>query len=153
MNWQIKRSADRLDPVAEIPAVAAALRVPATAGQTQDPRLLDLKVRVHRQLLERLNLSLLDKLPRDQIEAEVTQVVVELLEADGAALNKSERVRLVDDVLDELLGLGPLEPLLEDETITDILVNGPNTVFVERRGLLERVATRFQDENFAYQEL
>ena len=146
MNWQIKRAVNRPEPVANIPAVTSAPRGPAAASQPQDPRLLDLKVRVHRQLLERLNLSLLDKLPREQIEEEVTQVVVELLEADGAALNKSERVRLVEDVLDELLGLGPLEPLLEDETITDILVNGPNTVFVERRGLLERVATRFQDE-------
>ncbi len=146
MNWQIKRSVDQSKSSAQIPAAATVARNLAAINQSQDPRLLDLKVRVHRQLLERLNLSLLDKLPRDKIEDEVTLVVVELLEADGEALNKSERARLVDDVLDELLGLGPLEPLLEDETITDILVNGPDTVFVERSGLLERVATRFQDE-------
>nr|WP_234024863.1 CpaF family protein [Tsuneonella amylolytica] len=61
-------------------------------------------------------------------------------------LNTQERQELVVEVLDELLGLGPLEPLLQDESITDILVNGYKTVFVERNGLLERVATRFQDE-------
>ncbi len=146
MNWHIKRSSDRMEPVEAALVAEPATRDFMAANEARSPRLLDLKVRVHRQLLERLNLSMLDKLPRDKIEAEVTEVVVELLEADGAVLNKAERLRLVEDVLDELLGLGPLEPLLQDETITDILVNGHDTVFVERRGLLERVATRFQDE-------
>src|SRR6185369_9198718 len=59
---------------------------------------------------------------------------------------RAERTDLIEDVIDELVGLGPLEPLLKDETINDILVNGHETVFVERHGLLERVATRFQDE-------
>jgi len=103
-------------------------------------------VRIHQQLIERLNLSLLEKLPREQVAGETAQVVGELLDSDGVALNRTERAQLIDDVLDELLGLGPLEPLLKDETITDILVNGCKTVFVERRGLLERVPTRFQDE-------
>lgn len=146
MSWQIKRTVEPAESSSEPESIGSTVSVAATVTQAQEAGLLDLKVRVHRQLLERLNLSLLDKLPRDQIRHEITQVVGELLEADGAALNRTERAVLVDNVLDELLGLGPLEPLLQDETITDILVNGAKTVFVERRGLLERVATQFQDE-------
>jgi pilus assembly protein CpaF len=146
MSWQIKRSVTNVDLKPESDPVRVPANAVVSASQAKDAGLLDLKVRVHRQLLERINLSLLDKLPRDKIQREISQVVVELLEADGEALNRTERANLVDNVLDELLGLGPLEPLLQDETITDILVNGPKTVFVERRGLLERVATQFQDE-------
>ena len=109
-------------------------------------RMIDLKVSIHRSLLDRINLSVLEKLSREQIQAEIGEIVGELLEAQREPLNSRERTALVLDVLDELLGLGPLEPLLKDETITDILVNGHETVFVERQGLLEKVATRFQDE-------
>ena len=149
--WQIKKpGALPSDQVIESkPAQSAA---PATApvavmgqiGRTDG--MLDLKVRIHRQLIERLNLGVLEKLPRERIVTEISQVVSDLLEQDGAALNRAERETLIADVLDELLGLGPLEPLLKDETINDILVNGHETVFVERFGLLERVDTRFQDE-------
>ncbi|MCT2400065.1 CpaF family protein [Novosphingobium sp. HK4-1] len=89
---------------------------------------------------------MLEKMSRAQIEAEVGDVVLALLAEENTALNAKERARLVSEVLNELLGLGPLEPLLADETITDILVNGHETVFVERHGLLERVPTKFQDE-------
>ncbi|MBT8430892.1 MAG: CpaF family protein [Altererythrobacter sp.] len=101
---------------------------------------------IHQGLLDRINLSMLDKLPEEQIKAEIAQVVPELLVTFDQPLNREERANLVDEVMDELLGLGPLEPLLKDEGITDILVNGANTVFVERQGVLERMATRFQDE-------
>nr|WP_247718039.1 CpaF family protein [Qipengyuania proteolytica] len=83
---------------------------------------------------------------RAQVEEEVGEIVLALLIDEDAALNMRERERLVGEVLDELLGLGPLEPLLADETITDILVNGYKDVFVERAGLLERTPTRFKDE-------
>jgi pilus assembly protein CpaF len=109
-------------------------------------RVLSLKVEIHRQLLERINLSMLDKMPREQINREVSGIVAELLESTGEVLNRTERSALSNEVLDELLGLGPLEPLLKDETINDILVNGCQTVFVERFGVLEKVQTRFQDE-------
>ncbi|MDE2410885.1 MAG: CpaF family protein [Sphingomonadales bacterium] len=144
--WQVRRTPAHPEE-AEVPAAPISvgeLMQPERRGE--EPRLLDLKVRVHRQLLEKINLSALDKMPRDRIEVEISHVVAELLEADGEVLNKAERTRLVDNVLDELLGLGPLEPLLQDESINDILVNGHETVFVERYGVLERVATRFQDE-------
>lgn len=146
--WQLKPS---------VPDAKVAVPPPATpkdgskSAATSDAlaraaQMMDLKVRIHQQLIDRLNLSALEKLPRAQVASEAAQVVNELLESDGVALNRAERAQLNDDVLDELLGLGPLEPLLKDETITDILVNGHKTVFVERRGLLERVPTCFQDE-------
>ncbi|HEU4651865.1 MAG TPA: CpaF family protein [Croceibacterium sp.] len=109
-------------------------------------RSLDLKVSIHRALLDKINLSALEKLPREQIRAEIAEIISELLAERQEALNRAEREALVVDVLDELLGLGPLEPLLQDDSITDVLVNGPKTVFIERNGLLERVQTEFQDD-------
>lgn len=145
--WQIKRATETIDPGMPPEAVTPVARELALGGmEPTDSRFLDLKMRVHHQLLERINLAVLDKLPRKKIEEEISEIVVELLAEDGEVVNKAERSGLVEDVLDELLGLGPLEPLLKDESITDILVNGHETVFVERRGLLERVSTRFQDE-------
>jgi pilus assembly protein CpaF len=108
--------------------------------------MLALKVVIHQQLLERINLALLDKMPRSVIADEIASIVGDLLTSRGEVLNRAERGALCNDVLDELLGLGPLEPLLKDETINDILVNGHQTVFVERFGVLQRVGTRFQDE-------
>ncbi|MEP3049780.1 MAG: CpaF family protein [Erythrobacter sp.] len=112
----------------------------------REMRLLEIKMAIHQGLLEKINLSLLDKLPEDQIKAEITALVPELLAVFDHPLNREERSLLVDDVMNELLGLGPIEPLLKDETVTDILVNGSETVFVERAGVLEHVKTRFQDE-------
>ncbi|WP_068083446.1 CpaF family protein [Novosphingobium rosa] len=120
--------------------------MPEEIAQDAAHRLLGLKIRVHHQLLDRVNLALLDKLPREQIRREVDGIIADILTDESEALNKGERERLLSDVLDELLGLGPLEPLLQDETITDILVNGHASVFVERHGRLEKAPTRFQDE-------
>ena len=97
----------------------------------------ELKVELHQRLLELINLSALDTMSREQIEAETGDIIHEELAKQKHALNQAERKQLVGDVLDELLGLGPLEPLLKDPTITDILVNGYNQVFVERYGVLE----------------
>ena len=106
----------------------------------------DLKVELHQRLLDLINLQALDKMSREQIEAEVGDIVEEELGKQNHALNHAERKQLVGDVLDELLGLGPLEPLLKDPTITDILVNGYSRVFVERYGVLEPSPVRFKDE-------
>lgn len=106
----------------------------------------ELKVELHQRLIDLINLPALDKMSRAQIEAEVGDIVAEELAKQNQALNQSERKQLVGDVLDELLGLGPLEPLLKDPTITDILVNGHNQVFVERYGVLEPSIARFKDE-------
>jgi pilus assembly protein CpaF len=106
----------------------------------------ELKVELHQRLLDLINLSALDQMSHEQIEAEVGDIVREELAKQNHALNNAERKQLVSDVLDELLGLGPLEPLLKDPTITDILVNGCDNVFVERYGVLEPSPVRFKDE-------
>src|SRR6476660_180975 len=106
----------------------------------------ELKVELHQRLIDLINLPALDKMSRAQIETEVGDIVAEELAKQNEALNQAERKQLVGDVLDELLGLGPLEPLLKDPTITDILVNGHHRVFVERYGVLEPSPVRFKDE-------
>jgi len=136
--WKVKQP----DGAQPTPAQA----VPDGAERVSEDRKLRLKVTIHRNLLDKINLAALDQLSREQIHREVSEIVGELLKSQSEPLNARERAALVDEVMDELLGLGPLEPLLQDETITDVLVNGPDNVFVERRGLLERVSTRFQDD-------
>src|SRR6476469_7514168 len=106
----------------------------------------ELKVELHQRLLDLINLQALDQMSRQQIEAEVGDIVAEELAKQNHALNNAERKQLVSDVLDELLGLGPLEPLLKDPTITDILVNGHCSVFIERFGTMEPSPVRFKDE-------
>src|SRR5438067_1412113 len=117
----------------------------AGAFATRDTH-TDLKVELHQRLLDLINLQALDQMSRAQIEEEVGDIVAEELAKQNHALNHSERKQLVGDVLDELLGLGPLEPLLKDPTITDILVNGHASVIVERFGVLEPSPVRFKDE-------
>jgi pilus assembly protein CpaF len=109
-------------------------------------RRTELKVELHQRLIELINLQALETMSRQQIEVEVGDIVAEELAKQNHALNQAERKQLVSDILDELLGLGPLEPLLKDSMITDILVNGHDQVFVERYGVLEPSAARFKDE-------
>jgi pilus assembly protein CpaF len=107
---------------------------------------LDLKMRLHERLLEELNLAAIDKVPQADLRREVAAIVGDLLASENTALNAKEFGQLVDELLDEVMGLGPLEPLLKDEGITDILVNGHGQVFVERGGQLELTVVRFKDE-------
>jgi len=108
--------------------------------------LTELKVRFHQKLLDILNLSVLDKIEVEQLHREVGSVVRELLVEEGVALNGSETAKLVDEILDEVLGLGPLEPLLKDPSVSDILVNTHTQVFVERYGRLQLTSVRFKDD-------
>src|SRR5688572_20153833 len=147
--WQIRKPKDQVSPeeVAERTEEDRRMVTTGDAGAFAHNELhTDLKVELHQQLLGLINLSALDTMSRDQIEDEVGDIVLEELDKQRHALNHAERRKLVDDVLDELLGLGPLEPLLKDNTITDILVNGHNSVFVERYGVLEPSPVRFKDE-------
>ncbi len=104
-----------------------------------------LRLRIHQRLLELLNLSLLDKASRESLRAEIRGVVSQLLAQEKRLLTTFQTDQLVEDVLDELLGLGPIEPLLKDETVNDILINTYKSVYVERRGQLEKTDVRFQD--------
>jgi pilus assembly protein CpaF len=109
-------------------------------------KLLDAKVRLHRRLIEEINLSALEKLPEDEIRGHVQQLVSKYVLVERLALNAQELAEFVSEILDEMTGLGPLEPLLKDPTISDILINGHECVYVERAGMLEPLAVRFKDE-------
>ena len=109
-------------------------------------RWLDLKTRLHERLLEELNLAAIEKVAKADLRREVAAIVNELLTNEGTALNAKEFALLIEELLDEVLGLGPLEPLLKDPTVTDVLVNTHRQVFVERHGVLEVTPVRFQDE-------
>ncbi|HEY0709878.1 MAG TPA: CpaF family protein [Polyangia bacterium] len=106
----------------------------------------NLKARLHEQLIEKIDLATLDKLPRHQLSEELRITISAMLgEIADLPLNRGERDLLVAELIDEITGLGPLEALLRDETISDILVNTANTVYIERRGKLELTAIRFRD--------
>ena len=104
-----------------------------------------LRLRIHQRLLEVLNLSLLDKTPRKVLQMEIRDVVTQFLLQEKRVLTQPQFDQLIEDVLDELLGLGPLEPLLKDDSVSDILINTHSTVYVERRGRLEKTNVRFED--------
>jgi pilus assembly protein CpaF len=135
---------------------------PARGGADSSPRTIEreaeegfsvheIKSRIHRQLLERLNLSNLESYDRSQVVAEIRKVVQDLLVREVAPLNLDEREVLVEQVLHEIFGLGPLEPLLQDPTVSDILVNTYNRIFVERNGVLEKTDIRFRDNRHLLQ--
>jgi pilus assembly protein CpaF len=114
--------------------------------QAYAPTYIDLKLRLHQQMLEIMNLSVIDKMPQEQIRREVGELVKELLSKESVPLNTTERTQLVNDIFDEFVGLGPIEPLLKDPTVTDILVNTSAHVFVERNGHIEMTPVRFKDD-------
>ena len=109
-------------------------------------KLLDAKVRLHRRLIEEINLSALEKLPEEEIRGHIQQLVSQYVLAERLALNTQELNDFVSEILDEMTGLGPLEPLLKDPTVNDILINGHECVYVERGGMLEPTGVRFKDE-------
>src|SRR5688500_5336603 len=110
------------------------------------PQYLELKANVHRKLLNRLNLEALASAERSRAEAEIRTLLFDLIAEEGMPLSMTEREGILGDVIDEVFGLGPLEPLLRDPTISDILVNTHKQVYVERQGKLERLPTTFQDD-------
>jgi pilus assembly protein CpaF len=110
------------------------------------PQYMELKANVHRKLLNRLNLEALASVERSRAESEIRTLLFDLISEEGMPLSMSERDVILGEVIDEVFGLGPLEPLLRDPTISDILVNTYKQVYVERSGRLERLPTTFQDD-------
>jgi pilus assembly protein CpaF len=106
----------------------------------------EMKARLHRQLINRMDLTKLSALTQEQVHTEVSRLAEVVLAQEGAPLSASEREKLVNDVQHELFGLGPLEPLLADPTISDILVNRHNTIYIERRGKIEATNVTFKDD-------
>ena len=102
-----------------------------------------IKKELHKELVGSLDFEQVRNTPREELKARLRRSLSDTIQNRQLPLNRAERDRLVDEILDEITGLGPLEPLLDDHTITDILINGHDTVFVERNGRLERAACRF----------
>lgn len=104
------------------------------------------KIAIHRQLLQKLNLSRLSEVRREDVRREVTQILETLVVNESTPMSQQEREKLSREVQDEVFGLGPLEPLLADPTVSDILVNSHKHVFIERRGILEETTIQFRDD-------
>jgi len=126
-------------------------RTPAQVGEADKDvkrrqRLDEIKTEMHSRLLDNLNLSALETAKEAELRAEITSIVSEQLNELGMVLNREDRQTLNVELFDEVTGLGPLEPLLRDPDVNDILVNGPNRVFVERAGKLSLTEVRFKDE-------
>ncbi|AFL51544.1 pilus assembly protein CpaF [Sinorhizobium fredii] len=144
-NAELRQIAANAEAVAAIPKEAA-----TESAAEQAPPGLDMvaeRVNLHRHLLDQINLGILDTLDNEEIAAEIRPLVKDYIRRNNSPLNAKEINDLVRDITDEMLGLGPIEPLLADETIADILINGHNSVYVERRGQLESTAVRFKDED------
>src|SRR5689334_7642256 len=142
-----------LEPPPAAPVPAADAKPPKRPGAmrevVQDARSSahqDLKVRLHRKLLQRIDLSVVESLTPEQLRTELKLAIERLLAEDGEVMNEAERRQLLRDIENEVLGLGPLEPLLADRSISEILVNGARNVFVERRGQLEQSEVQFADD-------
>src|SRR5919205_3628351 len=106
----------------------------------------EMKARLHRAIINRMDLTKLGQLDPELLHAEVSRLAEDLLAAENAPLSTTERERLVGEVRHELFGLGPLEPLLADSEVCDILVNSPKRVYIERRGKLELTNVEFKDD-------
>src|SRR6202047_2729020 len=121
-------------------------------GQQQSNKSFDeLKRLIHGKLVDKLDLSKVSDLQGDTLRREIRLVVERLCDTENPLLNRMDRERLIDEVLDETFGFGPLEVLLKDPTISDILVNGAHKIFVERRGKLEKTEVKFRDNDHLMQ--
>lgn len=135
---------DRLQSVKQ---TGAAEQSPALPTVEHDiPAYEELKTHVHQKLLDRMDLTIMESLPPERLLTEIKNLVERLLVEESTPINDVERQRIVRDIQNEVLGLGPLEPLLADPTISDILVNTHRQVYVERRGKLDITDTRFANE-------
>ena len=129
-----------------LPAKAAATNIAGDKERKRKERMGELKVELHKRLLDNLNLGALEHASESELRQEIVAISTEALEEMSMVLNKDERGTLFQELYNEVMGLGPLEPLLQDDTVNDILVNGPQQVFVERAGKLELTDTTFKDE-------
>src|SRR5437660_8514175 len=112
----------------------------------QRPALLDEKVKIHAKIIDEFNLAVLERMPREELVRELRVYVGEYVRIDKIPLNQRELQAFVEDLVDEMIGFGPIEPLLKDPTITDILINTHKKCFVERFDKLEQTTVHFKDE-------
>ncbi|PID37446.1 MAG: type II secretion system protein E [Rhodobacterales bacterium] len=131
---------------APTPHAVPARAAPSDKERRRKERLSEIKVELHKQLLDNLNLGALETASEKELRQEITAISSEALADMNVVLNREERMSLNQELFDEVMGLGPLEPLLKDESVNDILVNGPQQIFVERDGKLELTDITFKDE-------
>ena len=135
-------------PAAPVKQETAAPAQPVSSekGEMRRTRLAEVKLNLHKVLLETLNLAALDKASERDLREEIRSIMNEYLETNSIVVNREDRTVLQDELYDEVVGLGPLEPLLKDDSIADILVNGPHQIFIERNGKLQLSEVKFKDE-------
>jgi len=121
-------------------------RPPAKTRDSSSPQYQELKFSIHRKLLDRINLEAVYAMPGDRVRQEIRPSIAKLVNEEKTPLSLVEKDALIEEVLDEVFGLGPLEPLLRDKTISDILVTTPRLIYIERGGKLERTAVQFKDD-------
>ncbi len=132
-----------------VPQLSWEQRLLKNAGRPKSalkPEYQELKFTLHRKLLDKINLEALATIDNQRVRAEVRQALISLIDAEPTLLSALEKQQICDEVLDEVFGLGPLEPLLQDPTVSDILVNGSKQVYVERKGVLELTSVTFRDD-------
>ena len=128
-------------------AMVQAAHPQASNPTSQTPEVTQAIAKVQPLVLERLDVTAASQLPRDQLTYQISEIVAEVLSDEKMRVNNAEQQAIVDIILDDMLGLGPLEPLLADPSITDIMVNGPEQTYVERAGKIELSEVRFRDND------
>lgn len=151
-NFRISRE-DPQAATATAPKAVEVTRPEATETPAKKPKTdtklqahLELKSRMHEALLDRLNLSMIDKVEKSELRRQIGDLVTQLLDEEKQPMRADSAAKLVDELIFEVMGLGPLEPLLADPSVNDILVNSFDKVYVERAGMLEKTSVRFRDE-------
>src|SRR5437764_6505217 len=135
-------------------SVAGGMSMASAAGAAAANKSFeDLKRHIHGKLVEKLDFTRVKDLQSDALRKDIRRVTEHLCDTENPLLNRMERERLIDEILDETLGFGPLEALLKDPTISDILINGPVNIWVERRGKPEKTEIKFRDNDHLPQNI
>jgi pilus assembly protein CpaF len=140
-------ASDTATPPEPAPAAPAPRARPEPTAPTAESQLLEVKLKLHARLIDELDLSKLDRLDQGELRRQVLSLVADFARAERLVYNSVELEQLGGSVYDEMVGLGPIEPLLKDDTIADILINGPFQVYIERGGELSETGIRFRDND------
>ena len=152
MNSRLQQGISKLNQMSNYGSSISRLSSPSMGGSTGNGRNYEeLKRQIHAKLVERLDFTRVRDLASDALRRDIRRVVEHLCDTENPLLNRLEREKLIEEILDETLGFGPLEVLLKDPTISDILVNGPYQVYVGRRGKLEKTDVKFRDNDHLLQ--
>jgi len=151
-NSRLQQGISKLNQMSNYGSSISRLSSPSMGGSPGNGRNYEeLKRQIHAKLVERLDFTRVRDLASDALRRDIRRVVEHLCDTENPLLNRIEREKLIEEILDETLGFGPLEVLLKDPTISDILVNGPYQVYVERRGKLEKTDVKFRDNDHLLQ--